>query len=124
MKNYKNIAYTVIALSLMSFFAASQILAEGYKRSENDRIMPKTNAPVFTMKTNISDYTNGENTGAQVASENQSCPVPGVRSNQEANIARDQYVDSHMYAGLSNDFVNGFWKGYERTRSEAFNDCM
>ena len=145
MKNYKNIAYTLVAVSLMAFFAATQVIAEGYKQSENNRILskvvtgysvesvPNHGNPVFInspavasrnpAENNGSDFINGENTGAQVASENQSCPVPGVQSVQEASIAKDQYADSHMTAGLSNDFVNGFWKGYERTRSSVADVC-
>ena len=143
MKNYKNIAYTLVAVSLMSFFAASQIIASSYDYTETTNSpavtgysvesVPNHGNPVFINSPAVasrnpainsgSDFINGENAGAQIASENQSCPVPGVKSVQEASIAREQYVDSHMTASLSNDFANGFWKGYERTRSSVADIC-
>lgn len=144
MKNYKNISYTIVAVSLMTFFAATQLIAEAYNYTDTTNSptvitgysvenVPSYGYPDFNnspavasrnpVVNNGSDFINGENTGVQAAIENQSCPVPGVQSFQEANIAREQYVDNHMTASLSNDFVNGFWKGYERTRSSVSDVC-
>ena len=128
----------------MTLFAATEIMAHAYDYTDTTNsptVIPRnsvlnvatygyadfTNSPALASRNpdvnNGSDFINGENTGAQVAFENQSCPVPGVRSGQEADIAKNQYADSHMYAGLSDGFVNGFWKGFERTRSSVANDC-
>ncbi len=93
MKTVRNIVYTAIVLSLVSFFAATHVGAK------------------------TTDFYVGEKAGmAQVTKDakNEQCSLRFSNIDHEAKVASAEHVERLVSEGKSMDYVEGFRSGYER----------